>query len=100
MFILLERLDSSGSNSTPHPGKVQILHLPFLYLSLSLAVKKIQLGDVTWISKKQIQAIMHYPKKKKNSEKGQWFSLLRNISQIFFQSINWSLFIVLTLAQK
>ena len=35
--------------------------------------------------------------KKKNSEKGQWFSLLRNISQIFFQSINWSLFIVLTL---
>ena len=37
--------------------------------------------------------------KKKNSEKGQWFSLLRNISQIFFQSINWSLFIVLTLAQ-
>ena len=39
-------------------------------------------------------------KKKKNSEKGQWFSLLRNISQIFFQSINWSLFIVLTLAQK
>ena len=41
--------------------------------------------------------------KKKNSEKGQWFSLLRNISlefQIFFQSINWSLFIVLTLAQK
>ena len=38
--------------------------------------------------------------KKKNSEKGQWFSLLRNISQIFFQSINWSLFIVLTLAQN
>ena len=37
---------------------------------------------------------------KKNSEKGQWFSLLRNISQIFFQSINWSLFIALTLAQK
>ena len=99
MFILLEKLDSSGSNSTPHPGKVQILHLPALYLSL-LSCKKIQLGDVTWISKKQIQAIMHYPKKKKNSEKGQWFSLLRNISQIFFQSINWSLFIVLTLAQK
>ena len=39
-------------------------------------------------------------KKKKNSEKGQWFSLLRDISQIFFQSINWSLFIVLTLAKK
>ena len=87
MFILLEKLDSSGSNSIPHPGKVQILHLPALYLSL-LSCKKIQLGDVTWISKKQIQAIMHYPKKKKNSEKGQWFSLLHNISQIFFQSIN------------
>ena len=100
MFILLEKLDSSGSNSTPHPGKVQILHLPALYLSL-LSCKKIQLGDVTWISKKpntSTNALSE--KKKKNSEKGQWFSLLRNISQFFFQSINWSLFIVLTLAQK
>lgn len=48
MFILLERLDSSGSNSKPHPGKVQILHLPALSL---LSCKKIQLGDVTWIPK-------------------------------------------------
>ena len=40
-------------------------------------------------------------KKKKNSEKGQWFSLLRNISQIFFnQSIDHSLLYSLLLKNK
>ena len=39
--------------------------------------------------------------KKKNSEKGQWFSLLRNISQIFFnQSIDHSLLYSLLLKNK
>ena len=38
---------------------------------------------------------------KKNSEKGQWFSLLRNISQIFFnQSIDHSLLYSLLLKNK
>ena len=100
MFILLEKLDSSGSNSTPHPGKVQILHLPALYLSL-LSCKKIQLGDVTWISKKQIQAIMHYPKKKKILRKVSGSVCYAIFHKFFFnQSIDHSLLYSLLLKNK